>query len=79
MGSGEKFATDIFEWLYIAKTKEEYRSSNTVNYKRPMHNHNDQCTGLDYMKETLSYLAYHGWHNIDSAKVFNLLSATNKR
>ena len=41
--------------------------------------HNDQCTGLDYMEETLSYLALQGWYDIDSAKVFNLLSATDKR
>jgi len=41
--------------------------------------HNDRCTSLDYMEETLSYLALQGWYDIDSAKVFNLLSATNKR
>jgi hypothetical protein len=40
--------------------------------------HNDWCTGLDYMEETLSYLALQGWYDIDSAKVFNLLSATEK-
>ena len=41
--------------------------------------HNDQCTGLDYMQETLSYLALQGSYDVDSAKVFNLLSATDKR
>jgi hypothetical protein len=30
------------------------------------------------MEETLSYLALEGWYDIDSAKVFNLLSATDK-
>jgi len=40
--------------------------------------HNDRCTGLDYMEETLSYLALQGWHDIDSAKVFNILSAAEK-
>ena len=34
--------------------------------------HNDQCTGLDVMEETLSELAVQGWYDIDSAKVFNL-------
>jgi hypothetical protein len=41
--------------------------------------HNDRCTSLDYMEETLSYLALEGWYDIDSGKVFNLLSATDKR
>jgi hypothetical protein len=41
--------------------------------------HNDHCTGLDYMEETLYHLALEGWYDIDSAKVFNLLSATNRR
>jgi hypothetical protein len=40
---------------------------------------NNRCTGLDYMEETLSHLSLQGWYNIDCAKVFNLLSATNKR
>jgi len=31
------------------------------------------------MEETLSYLALEGWYDVDSAKVFILLSATNKR
>jgi hypothetical protein len=41
--------------------------------------HNDRSTGLDYMEETLSNLALQGWYDIDSAKVFNLLSAADKR
>jgi len=41
--------------------------------------HNDRCTGLDYMEESLSYLPLQGWYDIDSAKVFNLLSATDKQ
>jgi hypothetical protein len=41
--------------------------------------HNDRCTGLDYMEETLSHLALQGWCDIDCAKVFNVLSATDKR
>jgi len=40
--------------------------------------HNNRCTGLDYMEETLSHLALQGWYNIDSAKVLNLLSTTDK-
>ena len=41
--------------------------------------HDDRCTSLDYMEETLSHLALEGWYDIDSANVFNLLSATHKR
>jgi len=41
--------------------------------------HNDRCPSLDYMEETVFHLALQGWYDIDSAKVFNLLSATNKR
>jgi len=40
--------------------------------------HNDRSTALDYMEETLPYLALQGWYDIDSAKVFNLLSAADK-
>ena len=79
MGSGNNFTTEISERLHIPKVKERYRSSNKVNYIRQMVNHNDQCTGLDFMEETLCHLALEGWYDIDSAKVFNLLSATDKQ
>jgi hypothetical protein len=77
MGSSENFTTDISERLHIANMKEAYRSANKVNYIRQMLKHNDRCTGLDYMEETLSHLALQGWYDIDWAKVFNLLSATD--
>ena len=77
MGAGDNFTTDISERLHIANMTEAYRSSNKVNYIRQMLKHNDQCSGLDYMEVTLSYLALQGWYDIDSAKVFNLLSATD--
>jgi hypothetical protein len=73
MGSGDNFPTDISERLPIANVKVAYQSSNEVNYIRQMLKHND------YMEETLSYLALEGWYDIDRAKVFNLLSATDKR
>jgi hypothetical protein len=41
--------------------------------------HSVRCTSLDCMKETLSYLALQGWYEIDSANIFNLLSASDKR
>jgi len=79
MGSGDNFTTYISEWLHIAKVKVAYRSSNKVNYIGQMFKHNDRCTGLDSIEETLSYLALEGWYDIDSANVLNLLSATNKQ
>jgi len=79
MGSGDNFTTDISEWLHIANVKEAYWSTNKVNYIRQMLKHNNRCTGLDYMEEILSYLALQGWEDIDSAKIFNLLSTTDKR
>jgi len=78
-GSSHNFTTDISERLRIANVKEAYRSSNKVNYIRQMLMHNHWCSGLDYMEETLSYLALQGWYDVDSANVFNLLSATDKR
>jgi len=78
MGSGDNFTTDIPERLHIAIVKEAYRSSDEVNYIRLMLKHNARCTGLAYMEETLSFLALEGWYDIDSAKVLNLLSSTNK-
>jgi hypothetical protein len=69
----------ISEWLHITNVKEAYRSSNKVNYIRQMLKYNDWCTSVDYMEETLSYLALEGWYDIDNAKVFNILFATDKR
>jgi hypothetical protein len=79
MGSGDNFTTDISERLHIGNVKEAYRSTNKVNYNQQMLKHNDRCTCLDSMEVTLSFLTLQGWYNIDSAKVFNLLSAANKR
>jgi len=78
MGSGDNFPTNISERLHIANVKEAYWSSNKVNYIRQMLKDNDQCTGLAYMEETLSYLALEGWYNIDSAIVLNILPTTNQ-
>jgi hypothetical protein len=39
---------------------------------------NDRSTGLDYMEETLWYLALQSWYDIDSAKGFNLLFAADQ-
>ena len=79
MGSGENFTSDISERLLIGNVKEACQSTNKVNYIQPMLKHNDRCTGLDYMEETLSYLAHQDWYDIASAKVFSLLSAADTR
>jgi len=79
IGSRDNFATDISEQQYIVKLKEVYRSTKKVNYIRQMLKHNDRSTGLDYVEETLSYLALQGWYDMDSAKAFHRLSAANTR
>jgi len=79
MGSGDTFITDISERLHLAKVKEAYRTSNKVNYIQQILKHNDRCTSLDCMEKTLLYLELQGCYNVDSAKVFNQLSATDKR
>jgi len=53
MGSGENVITDITEQVHIANVKEAYRYSSKVNYIEQMLKHNNRCTGLDYMEETL--------------------------
>jgi hypothetical protein len=78
MDSCDNVPTDLSEQLHIANVNEAYWSRNKVNYILQMLKHNDRCTGLDYTEETLSYLALQGWYNIDFAKVFNLLSTTDK-
>jgi len=79
MGSSDNFTTDISEWLHIRNVKEAYPSTNKVNYVQQMLKHNDWWTGLDYMEETLSYLALQGCYEIDSETVFNLVLAANTR
>ena len=59
--------------------EEAYWSTNKVNFIRKMLKYDDRSTGLDYMEETLSYLALQGWYDIDSANVFNLLSTADER
>ena len=78
-GSGDNFTTVISERLHMAIVKEAYQSSNKVNYIRQILKHNYRCTGLDYMEDTLSYLALQGWYDIDYATVYNLLFATDKK
>jgi hypothetical protein len=73
MGLGDNFTTDISELLHISNVKDGYCSSNKVNYTRQILKYNDRRSGLDYMEETLCYLALQGWYDVDSAKVRNYL------
>jgi hypothetical protein len=77
MASGDNFTTNISESQYISNVKEVYEFTNKVNYIWQMLKYNDPCTGLNYLKAKLSYLALQGWYDIYSAYVFNLLSAAN--
>src|ERR1700737_3549651 len=71
MGLGDNFTTDILELLHISNVKDGYRSSNKVNYTGQIVKSNDCRSSLDYMEETLHYLALQGWNDVDSAKVRN--------
>jgi pterin-4a-carbinolamine dehydratase len=77
--SGDNFTTDISERLPIAKVKDAYRFGNKVNYIQQILKHTDWCTRYDYMEVTLTDLALQGWYDLSTAKVCNLLSATNKQ
>jgi len=57
MGFSDNFSTDISERLHISNVKEAYRCTNKANYIQEMPKHDDRCTGLDSMEETLSHLA----------------------
>ena len=72
MGSSDNITTEISERLHMANVNEAYQSGNKVNYIPQMLKHNDRCTGLDYMEETLSYLTLQGRYEVDFVKVFNL-------
>jgi hypothetical protein len=58
MGSGNDYPTNNSESLHPSNVKEAYRSTNEVNCIQQMLKFNDQCTGRDYMEETLSSLAH---------------------
>jgi len=79
MGCGDNVTTDISERRHVGNVKEAYWSTHKASYIQQRLKHNDWCTGPDYVEETLSYLALQGWHDIDSEKVFNLLSAADER
>lgn len=57
MGLGDNFTTDISEHLHIGNVKENYSGSDKVTFIEQMIKHNDKCSGLDYIQETLSYFA----------------------
>jgi len=77
MGFHNNFTTDISEPLYSSNVKVTYESTNTVNYIEQTLKHNDRCTGLDYMEETMSKLALHGWNQIDFTQSFHLISVAH--
>jgi len=58
--TGDNCTTVICGRLHIANMKDRYRSCNKLSYIQQMVTHNDQCPGLDYMEETLLYLALQG-------------------
>ena len=77
MGSGYNFTTDISERLHIGNVTEAYRSTNKVNYILQMIKHNDRSTGLDFLEETLAYLALQGWYDVMAVMIrFSAMART---
>ena len=79
MGASDNFSTDISELLHISNIKDAYRASNRVNCMRQVLANNDGHTALDYMHQTLRWLALQGWHDNDSAAILDLVRAAEKR
>ena len=79
MGASHNFSTDISELLHISNITDAYRASNRVNFMRQVLVHNDRHTALDYMHQTIRWLALQGWHDKDSAALLNLIRAAEKR
>jgi hypothetical protein len=68
MGSGDNFTSDISKRLYITNKNKTDQFTKNADYIQQILKHPDWCTSLDYLDETLSYLPFQGWYNIDSAK-----------
>ena len=79
MGASDNFSTDISELLHISNVTDACRASNRVNFICQVLAHNNRHTALDYMHQTLRWLALQGWHDKDSAATLNLRCAADKR
>jgi hypothetical protein len=64
MGSSSNFTIHISKRQHITNVKKVHRSKNKVNYIRQILKHNDRCTSLNYMEETISNLALEGGYHI---------------
>jgi len=74
----DNFTPAISSQLATCNVCDTYTFSNTVDCIQQMVNHNDQCTGLGSMEETLSYLTLQGWYGTDTQTAPNLLPAADK-
>ena len=73
-----KVPTNLSAMLYICSMKMEYYSSNKVNNIQQILYYETMCTGLNCIKETLSYLVLDALYCICSLQVINILSVTNQ-
>jgi len=78
IGSSDNFSTDISEQWHSCNVQEVYRCTIKVSYTGQMMQFNDHCTCLDDIEETPEYLALEDWYNVDTAKVFNIPTTTDK-
>jgi len=57
----------------MVDVKEGYWSTNKEMYNQLMLKYNDWCTSLHNTEQTLLYVTFQGWNDIDSGTVLNLL------
>jgi hypothetical protein len=61
--------------MHITNVTEAYRTSNGIIIMLLCHQHNDCYTAMDYMKQTVWWLAFEGWYNEESAVILTMMTA----
>jgi hypothetical protein len=79
MGAPDDVSTEIPELLYISNVKEVYHASNWVNFMLQLLQNNDHYTAMDYMEQTLWWLALYRWYIEECAVVLNMMMGREKR
>jgi len=78
MHTGDNFTNNNSEYLKMGNSKEACLSANIVICMLDIHKHIAWCTGLHYMEEMQSFLDLQRWYNINTAKVFIVLSTADQ-
>ena len=78
MGAPDNFLTEISKLLYILNVKEAYCTSNGVNFILQLLQHNDHYTAMNFMEQTLWWLAFYRYYIDESAVVLNMTMGHKK-